>query len=108
MPSVRAKTAVAWNLRPVLVLLTFAGVSRFCSTRVYSQPPTVRHRNEECMKKFGAAVILLSSALAGQEPQSLVTNLQYRLTWGDLGEIVPAPFKSFRGLRISSGGEGLL
>src|SRR5690242_133149 len=60
------------------------------------------------MRKFGLAAILLGSAFAGQEPQSLVSNLQYRLTWGDLGEIVPAPFKSFRGLRISNGGDALL
>ena len=60
------------------------------------------------MKKFGFAALLLGSAFAGQEPQSLVTNLQYRLTWGDLGEIVPAPFTSFRGLRIANGGEALL
>ena len=60
------------------------------------------------MRTFGLAAILLGSAFAGQEPQSLVSNLQYRLTWGDLGDIVPAPFKSFRGLGIANGGDALL
>ena len=63
------------------------------------------------MKTLGLAALvgsLTSSAFAAAQPQSLVTNLQYRLSWGDLGDVVPAPFKSFRGLRIQQGTDLLL
>ena len=63
------------------------------------------------MKKLGLAALiggLAGSAFGGSQPQSLVTNLQYRLSWGDLGDIVPAPFQSFRGLRIQQGADALL
>lgn len=42
------------------------------------------------------------------QAHSLLTNLQYRLTQGDLGELTPAPFNNSRTLRIEHGGESLI
>src|SRR5258707_11447264 len=42
------------------------------------------------------------------QTHTLVTNLQYRLTNHDLGEVTPAPFRNARTLRIQQGGELLL
>ncbi len=42
------------------------------------------------------------------QSHTLVTNLNYRLTWGDLGELVPGPVESRRALRIQQGGDALL
>jgi len=58
-----------------------------------------------------ASIVLTLSASSwccyGQE-HSIVTNLQYRLTQGDLGELTPAPFHNTRTLRIEEGGELLI
>ncbi len=42
------------------------------------------------------------------QSHTLVTNLQYRLTQGDLGDLVPGAFNHTRTLRIAEGGEALL
>jgi hypothetical protein len=54
------------------------------------------------------ALLTAATSLAQAPNHDLVTNLSYRIQRGDLGDIVPAPFESFRGLRIAKGGEALL
>jgi hypothetical protein len=51
---------------------------------------------------------LLTSAFCFGQTHNLVTNLQYRLTQGDLAELAPAPFAHARTLGIEHGGDALL
>jgi hypothetical protein len=61
------------------------------------------------LKFLGIVLYLFASgAFCDGQVHSLVTNLQYRLTSGDLGEITPAPFSNSRTLRIEKGGDLLL
>ncbi len=58
--------------------------------------------------RFLLAFAAVSGLCHGQSTHTLVTNLQYRLTQGDLGDVVPGSFKNTRTLGIQQGGELLL
>src|SRR3954447_7403184 len=60
--------------------------------------------------RFLFVVICLgtSSVFCYGQTHDLVSNLQYRLRQGDLGDVAPAPFKNARTLRIEAGGERLI
>ena len=58
-----------------------------------------------------AVILVVCLSLCGQESYTIESNLQYRLSWGDLaglGEVVAAPDHSRRTLRLESGAETLL
>src|SRR5437588_5842621 len=60
--------------------------------------------------KFLPVLVFLgtSSVFCYGQTHNLVTNLQYRLKQGDLGDVAPAPFENSRTLRIEEGGELLI
>jgi hypothetical protein len=56
-----------------------------------------------------AILFLLVTCLSSYgQTHNLPTNLQYRLTQGDLGDVTPAPFRNSRTLGIEQGGDLLL
>ena len=54
---------------------------------------------------FAFLVVVLSAR--AQSP-SMLDNMNYRLSWGDLGPVTPAPIEKLRALRIASGSNALL
>lgn len=58
-----------------------------------------------------AVTLLACLTLCGEESHTLESNVQYRLSWGDLGppsEIVTGPADASRTLRMATGAEALL
>ena len=52
--------------------------------------------------------LIASCASINAQPHDLITNLQHRVKSGDIGELVPGPLTSLRGIRIQQGGAALL
>jgi hypothetical protein len=57
---------------------------------------------------FAVLSVVGIAGFANAQSHDLVTNLQYRLKQGDMGEVVPGPYKNTRTLLIQKGGDELL